>query len=59
MLTQIYVAIYGIIALGHRELNQMLFNALRPSDTYMCRQPSLFGAKPLSEPVLEYCYLDP
>ena len=40
-------------------------NSLRPSDAYMPRQPKpsmiqimacrLFGAKPLSEPMLEYC----
>ena len=44
-------------------------NSLRPSDAYMHRQPRtslvqtmiccLFSAKPLSEPVLEYCLVDP
>ena len=42
----------------------VILNSLRPSDTYMRRQPRtslfqimaclLFGAKPLSEPMLEY-----
>ena len=44
-------------------------NSLRPSDAYMLPQPRtalveimacrLFGAKPLSEPMLEYCQFDP
>ena len=46
-----------------------LINSLRPIDAYMCQQygPSLvqivachlFGAKPLSEPMVEYWSLDP
>ena len=46
-----------------------IINSLRPSDAYMRQQftPSLvqimacrlFGAKPLSEPMKEYCQLDP
>ena len=40
-------------------------NLTRPSDAYMPRQNSpllachLFSAKPLSEPKLAYCQLDP
>ena len=44
-------------------------NSLRLSDVYMCRHSRtslvqimacrLFGAKPLSKPMLEYCHLDP
>ena len=42
-----------------------LLNSLRPSGAYMCQQPRtslvqimacrLFGATPLTEPMLEYC----
>ena len=48
---------------------QLLFNSLRANDAYMHQQPRtslvqikasrLFGAKPLSEPMLEYCQWDP
>ena len=48
---------------------QILVNSLRPSDAYMCQwtRPSLIqimacrltGAKPLSEPMMGYCLLDP
>ena len=44
-------------------------NSLRPSDAYICGQPRqslvqimacrLFGAKPLYEPMLSYCQLNP
>ena len=44
-------------------------NSLRPSDAYMCQWTKsslvqimafrLFGAKPLSKPMLEYCQLEP
>ena len=50
-------------------LSIMLFNSSPPSATYMCQRtgPSLvqvmacrlFGAKPLPEPKLVYCQLDP
>ena len=50
------------------DLDAVVFNSLRPSDAYMCHKhsPSLFhimacrldGAKPLSEPMLQYCWLD-
>ena len=46
-----------------------IINSLRPSGTYMClkTKPSLvqimawrlFGAKPLSEPMMIYCQLNP
>ena len=34
-----------------------IFNSLRPRDAYMRHKsrPSLFGAKPLSDPMLKYC----
>ena len=48
---------------------QYFVNSLRPSDAYMRQQPRtslvqimvchLFGAKPLSKPMLEYCQLNP
>ena len=36
-----------------------IVNLLRPSDAYMCQLTKLVGAKPLSEPMLEYCTLEP
>ena len=51
------------------EARDRFFNSLRPSDAYMSQltRPSLVqimacrlvGAKPLSEPMLEYCYFKP
>ena len=48
--------------------NTLLVNSLRPSDAYIRQKPipslvqimvcRLFGAKPSSEPMLEYCQLD-
>ena len=52
-----------------RTLKKTEINSLMPSDAYMRRQPKtslvqimacrLFGAKPLSEPKLEHCQLNP
>ena len=49
--------------------SQNLINSLKPSDAYMRHQPRsslvqilacrVIGAKPLSEPILYYCQLDP
>ena len=46
----------------------IIINSLRLSDAYMCHQPTpsliqmiacrLFGARPLSKPMLYYCQLD-
>ena len=46
-----------------------IFNSLRPTDAYLRHQPMsslvqimachLFGTKPLSQPILYYCQLDP
>ena len=42
-----------------RNDTDIMFNALRLNDTYMCQQTNhhcrLAGTKPLSEPILEYC----
>ena len=50
---------------GHVSTQELYFKSLRPSDAYMRQKPNpslvqimacrLFGAKPLSEPMLEYC----
>ena len=63
----------GIVFFFYRivcgEARGRFFNSLRPSDAYMRQltRPSLVqimacrlvGAKPLSEPMLEYCYFKP
>ena len=42
-------------------LHQTKINSMRPRDAYMrlYNIPKLFGTKPLSEPMLPYCQLDP
>ena len=60
---------YNILqALGILNTCVIPINSLRPSDLYMHRQPRpslfqimasrLFSAKPLSEPMLVYCWMD-
>ena len=63
------------LPIGMMQIVQLIqfayINPLRPSDTYMCRQPRLslvqimahdahhlFCAKPLWKPIMEYCQLD-
>ena len=53
-------SMYIVVFVGRKK-----YNSLRLSDAYMCHQPRpplvqimacrLFGANPLSEPILEYC----
>ena len=60
-----YICVSGAVS---RSLKKAEINLLMPSDAYMRRQPEtslvqimacrMFGAKPLSEPKLEYCQLN-